>query len=174
MAHNDNRYSVNSKLAAHAADILALQQAVKSVAAQKGDPGVRGCDGARGLTGAPGRDGVDGKPGKDAVGVRGADGMQGPRGIQGRRGEKGDTVVGPKGDSIVGPAGAQGIQGPPGKDCTMPTEPELADAVTTLRLKLAKWQAAILFAYEQNYGRTHLALKAAVDSVLKNIEQNAK
>ena len=76
-------------------------------------------------------------------------------------------------DGRDGAQGPQGIQGVPGRDCTMPTESELADAVNALRLKLAKWQAAVLFQYEQNTGRKHQGLRAAIDAVLKNIERDA-
>jgi hypothetical protein len=84
-------------------------------------------------------------------------------------------------DGAPGAAGRNGIDGVSIKgdkgergDCTIPTESELAAAVNVLRLKLAKWQAAVLFQYEQNTGRTHSGLKKAIENTLKSIEQNAQ
>jgi hypothetical protein len=76
-------------------------------------------------------------------------------------------------DGANGATGQQGIQGVPG-DVTYITPAEVAAQVQALRLKLAKWQAAIQFAYEQNYGTKHSGLKIAIDNVLKAIENQAQ
>jgi hypothetical protein len=73
-------------------------------------------------------------------------------------------------DGATGPQGAKGERG----DVLVPNETELQQAVQELRLKLARWQAAIQFAHEQNSGQTHRGLKAAIAATLKAIEQQAQ
>lgn len=70
---------------------------------------------------------------------------------------------GKDGMSVTGP---QGPAGPPG-DVLYITPAEVTEQVQKLRKQLAKWQAAIKFAYEQNYG-------PVVNSVLKKIEIEAR
>jgi hypothetical protein len=81
-----------------------------------------------------------------------------------------DGHDGRDGQSIVGP---QGERGPAG-DITIYGNDELREAVNVLRLKLARWQAAVQFAYEQNTGRTHKGLQSAIDATLRTIEKNAQ
>jgi hypothetical protein len=73
-------------------------------------------------------------------------------------------------DGATGPQGAQGVPG----DVTYITPVEVEAQVQALRLKLAKWQAAVQFAYEQNYGTKHRGLKVAIDNTLKTIENQAR
>lgn len=93
--------------------------------------------------------GPQGQAGRDAAPAR--DGIDGKNGIDGAPGPKGD-----RGDVLI------------------PKESELQQAVIALRLKVAKFQAAVLHAYERNTGRTHSGLKAAVDAAIQSIERNAK
>jgi hypothetical protein len=81
-----------------------------------------------------------------------------------------DGRNGVDGVSITGPQGAKGDRG----DCLIPSDSEVAAALQALRLKLAKWQAAVQFAYEQNYGTKHRGLKVAIDNTLKTIENQAR
>jgi len=81
-----------------------------------------------------------------------------------------DGRNGVDGVSITGPQGAKGDRG----DVLIPNDSEVAAALQALRLKLAKWQAAVQFAYEQNYGTKHRGLKVAIDNTLKTIENQAR
>lgn len=72
-----------------------------------------------------------------------------------------------------GQNGRDGVKGATG-DFTVVGPEELRDAVQELRKQLAKWQAAIQFAYEQNNGRPHSGLKAAIAATLRSIEANAR
>jgi hypothetical protein len=147
MAHNDNRYSVNSKLLKHDSEILELRAAIKSVVLS---PGPQGKQGQTGASGADGRNGLDGRPGKDstAVGPVGPPGRTGLaiKGDPGPRGETGPR--GEKGDSIVGPAGERGPKGDPG-DITVYGDPELQAAVVKLRTELIQQRARFLAAHFQ-------------------------
>jgi len=172
-----NKYHVQGHLLKHDAEIHELQQAVKSVAAQKGDPGVRGCDGARGLKGDPGRDGVDGKSGRDAVGIQGATGLQGARGIQGRRGEtgpKGDSIVGPKGDSIKGDRGEKGEKG----DVCYIGPQEVAAAVAAVRAELLRTRAQLIgrivqhIADHQGSSGTQAYVRQHFEKLLRDVQND--
>jgi hypothetical protein len=145
MSH-PNKFSVHGHLIAHDAQILELQQAVKSVVLSPGPQGKQGQTGASGADGRDGNPGRDGKDGRDAVGVKGDTGLQGPIGIQGRRGERGER--GEKGDSIAGPAGPQGEKGERGDVCYIgPAEVEAA--VAAVRKELLTQRAKFLGAIEQ-------------------------
>lgn len=76
-------------------------------------------------------------------------------------------------NGVDGKDGAPGPQGPRG-DVLIPNADELSAAVKALRLKLAKWQAAIQKQFEHNYGRKHRGLEAAINNVLKTIENDAR
>jgi hypothetical protein len=169
-----NKFTVHGHLISHDAQILELQQAVKSVAAQKGDAGVRGCDGARGLKGDPGRDGKDGRDGVNAVGVRGGDGLQGVQGIQGCRGERGEK--GDKGDSTVGPKGERGEKGERGDVCYIGPD-EFAAAVKQVRAELLRQRAAFVgrilqgIADNGGTGGSQKHFKKHLEAILKDIEK---
>jgi hypothetical protein len=74
--HNVNKYSVNSRLNAHDAQLLALDKAIKSVVLSPGPQGKQGQTGASGADGRNGNPGRDGRDGKDSC----VPGPQGPRG----------------------------------------------------------------------------------------------
>lgn len=59
-------------------------------------------------------------------------------------------------------------------DITVVGDAGLHAAVTALKLKLAKFQAAILFAAEQNGSTKHQGLRKAVELTLKGIEHRAR
>ncbi len=84
--------------------------------------------------------------------------------------------------------GKDGVDGRPGSDCqcrevkgdkgdkgdiTVVGDAELLAAVTELKLRLAKWQGAVLFAAEQNGQTKHSGLKKAIELTLKGIEKRA-
>ncbi len=84
-------------------------------------------------------------------------------------------------DGAPGAAGRDGIDGQSIKgdkgergDVCYVTSAEVTAQVQELRLKLAKWQAAVQFQYEQNTGRTHRGLQSVINSVLKTIEKDAQ
>ena len=77
-----------------------------------------------------------------------------------------DGAPGRDGQSIKGDKGERG-------DVLYVTPEEVTAQVQELRLKLAKWQAAIQFAYEQNYGTKHQGLKRAIEDTLKTVEKRA-
>jgi hypothetical protein len=145
--HKDNRYSVNSRLNDHDAQLLELRKEIKSVVLS---PGPQGIPGATGASGANGRNGLDGRPGRDstAVGPVGPPGRAGLaiKGDPGRQGEQGPR--GEKGDSIVGPAGPRGEKGERG-DITVYGDAELQAAVVQLRTELIQQRARFLAAHFQ-------------------------
>jgi hypothetical protein len=174
MSIGHNKYTVAQRLLAVESELGDFRKLVQSIQLKEGLQGLPGA------TGASGRDGVQGLPGrdgKDAAGIQGPAGKDG-RSIQGPKGDRGlpgrdgkDSTVpgprGPAGESIVGPRGQRG-------DVLIPNESELAGAVQELRVKLAKWQAAVAFAREQNGKRQHSGLKSVIESTLKTIEANAQ
>ena len=70
------------------------------------------------------------------------------------------------GQSIVGPQGPRG-------DCLIPTADEVACELLAIRLKLARFQAALLHAYAQNWGLKHRGLRAAIENTLRSIENTS-
>jgi len=151
-----------------------------------------------------GPQGEPGIPGRDGIGINGRDGRDGKDsnipGPPGERGRDGKSIIGPKGDSIIGAPGRPGrdgkngadsvVPGPAGKDSQVPGpqgsrgdvcivgEGELQDALKAARRALiereAKWLAAVQRAYEKNSGRPHAGLKAAVDNILRTLENDAR
>ena len=170
-----NRYTTAQRLLACESELADLRKRVQSIQLKEG------LQGNPGATGASGRDGVQGLPGKDGkdsnvVGPRGADGKRGDTGPRGPRGEKGEQGIqglpgkdGVDGQSIIGPIGPQGPRG----DVLIPNADELSAAVQALRLKLAKWQAAVQFAYEQNWGTKHKGLQRAIENTLGTVVKRA-
>jgi hypothetical protein len=156
-------------------------------------PHVR-CVGPAGEQGIPGRDGT---PGRDAAPAKDGRDSNIP-GPPGERGRDGQSIIGPKGDSIIGPQGRPGRDGTPGSiglrgergekgdtgatgprgDVCIVGEGELQDALKAARQALieteAKWLAAVQRAYEKNSGRPHAGLKAAVDNILRTLENDAR
>jgi len=145
MAHNDNKYSVNSRLAAHDALLLDLQKQIKAVVLSPGPQGKLGQTGASGADGKDGRPGRDGKDGAPST-IPGPPGRAGLsiRGEKGARGEKGDK--GEKGDSIVGPKGDKGDKGDKGErgDVLYIGPAEVEAAVKAVRAELLRVRAAVL------------------------------
>lgn len=143
MAHKNNKYSVNSRLNDHDAQLLELRQAINSV---KLSPGPQGAQGQTGASGSDGRNGNDGRPGRDGApstipGPPGRAGLatKGDTGRQGEKGEKGDP--GKDGVSIKGDKGDKGDKGERG-DVLIMNETELQQAVIALRIKLKEQHAA--------------------------------
>jgi hypothetical protein len=171
MSHD--KYTVGQRLTAHDAEILALQQAVKSLALT---PGPQGKQGQTGASGADGRNGVDGRNGIDSH-VAGPVGPPGRAGhsIQGERGFRGEAgPAGPKGDSIVGPAGPQGPQGERGDVCYIgPAEVEAAVAAVRSELlaQRAKFLGAIDQAISDNGGNS--GAQRLVRAKLQAVKQDA-
>jgi hypothetical protein len=93
MAISRNLYSVNDKLAAHAAELGELGRAVKQLQAATPIPGPQGRPGRDGsdCQCRNGKDGLNGAPGKDG---RDAVGSQGPQGVSGRDGK--DSIANPE------------------------------------------------------------------------------
>jgi hypothetical protein len=69
-------------------------------------------------------------------------------------------------DGAVGPVGPRG-------ECTIPNTDEVARELIAIRLKLARFQAAVLFAYAQNYGTKHRGLRTALEHTLRAIENQS-
>ncbi len=173
MSTHDNKYSVNSRLNAHDAQLLALDKAIKSVILSPGPQGKQGQTGASGADGKDGRPGRDGKDGAPST-IPGPPGRAGhsirsEKGARGERGEKGDSIVGPKGDSIVGPKGDKGERG----DITIVGDAELAAAVAQLRAEKARAQAAFLVVLEENSKRPHSGLKKVLAATLEGLKRDA-
>lgn len=176
MAHNDNKYSVNSKLAKHDAEILELRALIKSTLLVPGPQGLPGATGASGADGRNGLHGKDGAPGRDSCvpGPAGPVGRQGERGVKGEKGERGE--VGPAGkdgkdgQSIVGPAGPKGDRG----DCLIPNDSEVAAALIALRQKHAAALARIQDALAKNSGRKHSGIKKVLEAELQLIASELK
>jgi hypothetical protein len=145
--HKDNRYSVNSRLNDHDAQLLELRKEIKSVVLSPGPQGKQGQTGASGADGKNGNDGRNGKdgapsttpgpPGRAGLAIKGDPGRQGE---QGPRGEKGDAVVGPEGER-----GEKGERG----DITVYGDAELQAAVVQLRTELIQQRARFLAAHFQ-------------------------
>jgi hypothetical protein len=147
-SHSDNKYTINSKILDLQSRVLALETANKELKLWLlGELQTRINDSQNVIQGAQESDFRELK-----ASVK--------NGVDGRNGVDGAT----------GPQGAQGVPG----DVTYITPVEVEAQVQALRLKLAKWQAAVQFAYEQNYGTKHRGLKVAIDSILKTIENQAK
>jgi hypothetical protein len=179
----ENRFTVHQRLAASEARLTALEADNKAlrthlltelknaVADTVGAPGATGRDGASivGPAGPPGKD-------SNVQGPRGADGKRGDTGPRGPRGEKGEQGIqgiqgapgkdGVDGQSIVGPQGPRG-------ECTIPNTDEVARELLAIRLKLARFQAALLDAYVHNYGRKHRGLQAAINATIATIENQS-
>ena len=148
MAHGDNKYSVNSKILDLQSRVLALETANKELKLWLlGELQTRINDSQNVIQGAQESDFRELK-----ASVK--------NGVDGRNGVDGAT----------GPQGAQGVPG----DVTYITPVEVEAQVQALRLKLAKWQAAVAFEYEKNTGRKHQGLRAAVAAVLQAVEGQAK
>jgi hypothetical protein len=174
--HKDNKYSVNTRLNDHDAQLLELRGIINSF---KLSPGPQGNPGATGASGADGRNGLNGKDGaagKDSCvpGPQGPTGRQGERGVRGEKGETGSQGPAGKdgidGQSIVGPQGPKGDRG----DCTIPNDSEVAEALLTLRKKHAAILAKIAYELELNGQRPHGGLKTTIAAILKVIEIEAK
>ena len=101
-------------------------------------------------------------------GIAGAVGSVGPRGADGRPGKDG---LDGKDSTVAGPPGRDGLDG---RDATVPTESELGVAVQVLRDRATKFVAAIRFARDVNSRRKHEGLKAAVENVLRTVENNSQ
>ena len=140
-AHKDNKYSVNSRLNDHDAQLLEIRSLIKSTLLVAGPAGAQGQTGASGADGRNGLNGRDGASGKDSSvpGPIGPTGRQGERGVRGEKGETGPQgLAGKDGVSITGPAGPKGDRG----DVLILSETELAQAVIALRRKLKEKHAA--------------------------------
>jgi hypothetical protein len=66
-------------------------------------------------------------------------------------------------DGAVGPVGPRG-------ECTIPNTDEVARELIAIRLKLAKFQAAVLHSYQLTWGTKHSGLRSAILSTLKTLE----
>jgi hypothetical protein len=139
--HKDNRYTVNSRLADHDAQLLEIRALIKSTLLVPGPQGTQGQTGASGADGRNGLHGKDGANGKDSCvpGPQGATGRQGERGVKGEKGETGPA--GKDGVSITGPQGPRGEKGEKGDLFVIP-DSEMAKAVIDLRRKLKEQHAA--------------------------------
>jgi hypothetical protein len=173
--HKDTKYSVNSRLNDHDAQLLELRGIVKSF---KLSPGPQGNPGATGASGADGRNGNDGRPGRDGKDSC-VPGPAGPVGLQGHRGErgvKGDTgAPGKDGKSIIGPAGPKGDKGERG-DITVYGPEELQVAVKAMRTKLVEQHARVLAALDKamdDAGRSNEGTKRMLQNQIANIRRDA-
>jgi hypothetical protein len=178
-AHKDNKYSVNSRLNDHDAQLLELRSLIKSTLLVPGPVGAQGQTGASGADGKNGAHGKDGANGKDSAvpGPQGPTGRQGERGVKGEKGERGE--VGPAGkdgidgQSIVGPQGPQGDRG----DCAIPNESEVASALLALRKKHARLLAKIKYDLEligKSHGGLNQGLKMALQGIQRDLENGVQ
>jgi hypothetical protein len=141
--HKDSKYSVNSRLNDHDAQLLEIRSLIKSTLLVPGPVGAQGQTGASGADGKNGAHGKDGANGKDSSvpGPAGATGRQGERGARGEKGETGPQgPAGKDGASITGPAGPQGERG----DVLVIGDSEAAQAVIALRIKLKEQHAKLI------------------------------
>jgi hypothetical protein len=173
VAHKDNKYSVNSRLNDHDAQLLEIRSLIKSTLLVAGPPGVQGQTGASGADGKNGAHGRDGAHGKDSSvpGPAGPTGRQGERGVRGEKGETGPQGPAGKdgidGQSIVGPQGPKGDRG----DCTIPNDSEVASALLALRKKHAALLAKIKYDLEL-IGKSHGGLNQGLKIVLQGIQRD--
>jgi Collagen triple helix repeat (20 copies) len=174
--HKDNRYTVNSRLADHDAQLLELRALIKSTLLVPGPVGAQGQTGASGADGRNGNHGKDGANGKDSSvpGPQGPTGRQGERGVRGEKGETGPA--GKDGMSIIGPQGQRGEKGEKGDLLVIP-DSEMAQAVIALRIKLKEQHAAIIarlverIAHEKGQdGFTHRHFTRLLESIKADIE----
>jgi hypothetical protein len=177
--HKDNRYTVNSRLADHDAQLLELRALIKSTLLVPGPVGAQGQTGASGADGKNGAHRKDGANGKDSSvpGPAGPTGRQGERGVRGEKGETGSQGPAGKdgidGRSIVGPQGPKGDRG----DCTIPNESELASALLALRKKHAKLLAKIKYDLEligKSHGGLNQGLKIVFEGIQRDLENGVQ
>jgi hypothetical protein len=173
--HKDNKYSVNTRLNDHDAQLLELRGIINSF---KLSPGPQGNSGATGASGADGRNGLNGKDGaagRDSCvpGPQGATGRQGERGTRGEKGERGEK--GDKGEQgLKGDRGEKGERG----DFQFICPEEAAQAVIALRIKLKEQHAAIIarlverIEHEKGQdGFTHRHFTRLLESIKADIER---
>jgi hypothetical protein len=174
--HKDNKYSVNSRLNDHDAQLLELRGIINRFKLSPGPQGISGATGASGADGRNGLNGKDGANGKDSCvpGPMGATGRQGERGIRGEKGERGEVgPAGKDGQSIKGEKGDKGERG----DVLVIGDSEAAQAVIALRIRLKEQHAAIIarlverIEHEKGQdGFTHRHFTRLLESIKADIE----
>jgi hypothetical protein len=197
--HKDNKYSVNSRLIDHDAQLLEIRALIKStllVAGPVGAQGQTGASGADGKNGRDGRDGIDshiagpvGPPGRAGLAIKGDPGRQGatPRFKVGEvqtidadqtvrvwlSGSDDLIVLNfaiPRGTAIKGDTGNTGAKGDRG-DATVVNESEVASALLALRKKHAAILARIKYELELG-GKQHRGMDAVLKSVYQSIQRD--
>ena len=175
--HKDSKYSVNSRLNDHDAQLLEIRSLIKSTLLVAGPVGAQGQTGASGADGKNGAHGKDGANGKDSSvpGPQGPTGRQGERGVRGEKGEQGiQGPAGKDGASITGPAGPKGKAG----DILYISPAEVSECVRALRLKLKQQHAAIIarlverIEYEKTQDSgTSRHFRMVLEGILRDIER---